>query len=92
MATLSNKLSVSRLLIIKTINPKTILAQNLKELRTSAGLSQEELADRAGLHRTYVSSIEREQRNVTLENIFALAEALGVPASDLVRLRGGGKK
>lgn len=73
-------------MIIKTIDPKTILAHNLKELRTSAGLSQEELADRADLHRTYISSIERKQRNVTLENIFALADALGVAPADLVRL------
>jgi transcriptional regulator with XRE-family HTH domain len=49
------------------------------------------LADRAGLHRTYISSIEREQRNVTLENIFALAEALGATPSDLVRLPKEGK-
>jgi len=77
--------------LIKTTDPKLILAQNLKELRTSAGLSQEELADRAGLHRTYVSSIEGGKRNVTLENIFALAEALGATPADLVRLPKAGK-
>lgn len=67
-------------------DPKTILAENLKALRQSAGLSQEELADRAGLHRTYVSSVERGQRNLTLENIFALAKALGTTPSNLVQL------
>ncbi|HFD86297.1 MAG TPA: XRE family transcriptional regulator [Gammaproteobacteria bacterium] len=67
-------------------DPKKILAENLRRLRTSAGLSQEELADRAGLHRTYVSSVERAQRNVTLENVFALAKALGTTPSELVRL------
>jgi transcriptional regulator with XRE-family HTH domain len=67
-----------------------VLAENLKALRLSAGISQEELADRAGLHRTYVSSVERAHRNVTLENIFALAEALGVNPSALVRLSGEG--
>ena len=77
--------------LIKTTDPKLVLAQNLKELRTSAGLSQEELADRAGLHRTYVSSIEGGKRNVTLENIFALAEALGATPADLVRLPKAGK-
>lgn len=77
--------------LIKTTDPKLLLAQNLKELRTSAGLSQEELADRAGLHRTYVSSIEGGKRNVTLENIFALAEALGATPADLVRLPKAGK-
>ena len=79
------------MLLIKTTDPKLVLAKNLKELRTSAGLSQEELADRAGLHRTYISSIERGQRNVTLENIFALAEALGATPADLVRLHKAGK-
>jgi transcriptional regulator with XRE-family HTH domain len=49
-------------------------------------LSQEELAYRAGLHRTYISSIERGQRNVSLENIFAIARALKVTPADLVKL------
>lgn len=48
-------------------------------------MSQEELADRAALHRTYISSVERAQRNVTLENIFALAEALGVQPDQLLK-------
>lgn len=65
-------------------DPKHILATNVRRLRQSAGLSQELLADRAGLHRTYISSIERAERNVSLENIFALAEGLGVSASDLL--------
>jgi transcriptional regulator with XRE-family HTH domain len=53
-------------------------------LRKTTGLSQEELADRAGLHRTYISSIERCERNVSLENIFLLANALGVEPAVLV--------
>lgn len=65
--------------------PKDILASNLKRLRVSAGLSQEELADRAGLHRTYVSSVERAQRNVSLENIFRLATAVGTAPEDLLK-------
>lgn len=72
--------------------PKTVLAENLRRLRTEAGLSQEELADRAGLHRTYVSSVEGGHRNVTLENIFALAEALGTTPSALVRVPAEGGK
>jgi len=72
--------------------PKTVLAGNLKRLRTEAGLSQEALADRAGLHRTYVSSVEGGHRNVTLENIFAFAEALGTTPSALVRLPTEGRK
>ena len=49
------------------------------------GISQEELADRAGLHRTYVSSIERAQRNVALENIFRIADALGTTPGELLK-------
>lgn len=65
-------------------NAKEILAENVRRLRLSAGLSQEELADRADLHRTYISSIERAKRNVTLKNIFLLAKALGVTPATLV--------
>jgi len=57
--------------------------QRVRDLRQARGLSQEELADAAGLHRTYVSSVERGQRNVGLDNILAIAVALGVPASEL---------
>jgi len=55
----------------------------MRRLRLLAGLSQEALADRAGLHRTYVSSIERGERNITLENIFRLANALGADPREL---------
>jgi len=65
-------------------DPKIVLARNVKRLRTAAGLSQEELAARAGLHRTYISSVERGQRNVSLENIYALASALGSDPRDLL--------
>jgi transcriptional regulator with XRE-family HTH domain len=47
------------------------------------GLSQEELAERAGVHRTYVSSLERGRRNVGLDNILALADALKVQSAAL---------
>ncbi|WP_116950166.1 helix-turn-helix domain-containing protein [Jiangella endophytica] len=56
----------------------------VRELRRELGLSQEDLADRANLHRTYVGSIERGERNVALLNIHRLARALGVTARDLL--------
>ncbi len=57
----------------------------LRELRKRAGLSQEQLASRAGIDRTYVSGCERGTRNIALLNIVKLAQALGVPACDLLR-------
>ncbi|OAB55814.1 hypothetical protein AY600_17925 [Phormidium willei BDU 130791] len=66
-------------------SPKKILAKNLRRFRTSTGLSQEELAERAGLHRTYISSVERAERNISLENIFLLADALDVEPGDLLK-------
>lgn len=56
----------------------------LRKLRRERGISQEELAGRAGLHRTYVSSVERGQRNVSLETIDKLARGLGLPMGDLM--------
>jgi transcriptional regulator with XRE-family HTH domain len=57
----------------------------VRALREALGQSQEALAEIAGLHRTYVGSVERGERNVTLSNIYALADALGVPAQELLR-------
>lgn len=56
----------------------------LRRLRKSREVSQEELAARAGLHRTYVSSVERGERNVSLETIDKLARALGLPMGELM--------
>ena len=56
----------------------------VRELRLRAGLSQEALAERAGLHRTYVGSLERGERNVALLNLYALGGALEVSVRDLL--------
>ena len=68
------------------------MAFNLKRLRTSAGISQEELAERARQQRTYVSSVERARRNVSLENIFQIAEALGTSPAELLKPIPQGKR
>ena len=60
------------------------LAAHLRAERAARGISQEQLADLAGLHRTYVGSVEREERNVSLDNIERLAKALGVDVSVLL--------
>ena len=56
----------------------------LREVRHDIGVSQEKLAELAGLHRTYVSSIERGERNVSLMNIERLARALDVTMAELM--------
>ncbi len=53
--------------------------------RARLGFSQEQLAEASGLHRTYVGSVERGGRNVTLVNILHLAKGLGIDAAELVR-------
>jgi len=52
---------------------------SVRRERVARGLSQEELAARAGVHRTYVGMIERAEKNITLANIEKFAKALGVP-------------
>ncbi len=66
-------------------------ARNLKRLRLRAGFSQEDLAERAGLHRTYVGSAERGERNVSLKAVERLAHALGVSPSELLSDAPGGE-
>ncbi|MCI0701661.1 MAG: helix-turn-helix domain-containing protein [Planctomycetia bacterium] len=56
----------------------------VRALRQALGWSQEELADCAGLHRTYIGGIERGERNVSLENIHNIARALGTSAGRLL--------
>lgn len=55
----------------------------VKEERLRSNLSQEKLAEKAGVHRTYIGMIERAERNITLRNIEKIAKALGVNIKDL---------
>jgi transcriptional regulator with XRE-family HTH domain len=66
-----------------------IFASNLREARKEQGISQEELADLAGLHRTYVGSVERGERNVSIDNMECLARALKRPLVELLTVSGG---
>lgn len=61
-------------------------ARLLKSERLARGISQEGLAELAGLHRTYVGSVERGERNIAVDNMEALANALGMDICDLLRL------
>jgi len=58
--------------------------QAVRRIRTAQQLSQEDLGFKSGLDRTYISGIERGQRNPTLESLWRIAQALGVPASRIV--------
>jgi transcriptional regulator with XRE-family HTH domain len=67
-------------------NPEAVeFGRRVRDRRTVLGLSQMALAERAELHFTYVSSLERGRRNVSLRNIVRLADALNVDPADLVR-------
>jgi transcriptional regulator with XRE-family HTH domain len=55
----------------------------MRRQRLGRGLSQEQLADLAGLHRTYIGSVERGERNVSIDNIEAIANALALSVRDL---------
>lgn len=64
---------------------RAIFAGNIKRLRKERGMSQEDLAFESGLHRTYISGIERGIRNVGLDNIGVIATALSVRPEELLR-------
>lgn len=57
---------------------RAVLALNILALRQSRGWSQETLALEAGLHRTFIAHVERRARNISLDNVERIAEALGV--------------
>lgn len=65
------------------------VALNVKRLRLTMGLSQEELADICGYHRTYIGSVERSERNITLSTLESLSNALNVSPSDLLEVKSG---
>lgn len=69
---------------MKPVNLREILASNIKRYRAESGISQDEFAARCGLHRTYIGSVERQERNVTLETLSQLSQAMGVAAAELL--------
>ncbi len=72
-------------MIHQDVTTRQIFAKNLRKIRLEKGLSQEALADLADLHRTYIGSVERGERNISIDNIERLAKALGCQVIDLLR-------
>ncbi|MGC8732023.1 MAG: helix-turn-helix domain-containing protein [Halothiobacillaceae bacterium] len=68
----------------KNTTLRDTFAARIRELRQVQGISQEELADRCGLHRTYIGSVERGERNISIDNIAKIARSLGVSAGHLL--------
>lgn len=69
----------------KTADPRIAFGRAVRNLRLRKGLSQEGLAEIAGIHRTYMGDVERGTRNIALVNMTRIAHALGVPLSELLR-------
>lgn len=61
------------------------LGKKVRELRRNRGWSQEDFADKAGLHRTYIGSVERGEQNISIDNIEKIAKTLGVSLESLFR-------
>jgi len=66
-----------------------LFGRKVRDLRQKLGISQEKLAERCGLHRTYVGGIERGERNPSLMNIGRIAKALGVSPASLLEREAG---
>ncbi len=69
----------------RDVGLERLFGQILRELRTERGLSQEELGFESNYHRTYISQLERGQKNPSLKAIFRLARVLGIRPSEMIR-------
>lgn len=64
------------------------VGRTIRDLRTDQSLSQEDLADLTSLHRTYISSVERGKRNISIKNLEKIAKALKVKISNILEISG----
>lgn len=64
----------------------SVLGRVVREQRRAQNLTQEDLGELAGIHRTYVGMIERGEKNLTLSNLVKVSQALNITASELLRL------
>jgi transcriptional regulator with XRE-family HTH domain len=73
---------------MRAVNLNLIVARNVRRIRLRRGMSQEQLAEECGLHRTYIGAIERGERNITLATLSRVALALQVDPQDLLEEQG----
>ena len=66
-------------------DPIKLFGERVRQRRCQLGLSQEELAEKSGFHRTYIGTVERGERNPALRNVIRLAEALSVDTGSLTQ-------
>lgn len=64
---------------------RDIVARNMRKLRAERGWSQEYLANEAGLNRTYLSAVERSEQNISIDNLYRVAEGFGIEAWTLLK-------
>ncbi len=65
------------------LSARELFAQRVRELRAERGWSQDDLADAAGLHRTYIGTVERAEQSITLDSVEKIAKAFKVPVKEL---------
>ncbi|OGP07545.1 MAG: transcriptional regulator [Deltaproteobacteria bacterium GWA2_45_12] len=70
------------------LTARKLFAANLRKFRTDQSLSQEKLAELAGLHRTYIGAVERAERNISIDNIERIARALNKTINDFFCTKG----
>lgn len=68
----------------KSLSLRSVFARNIRLARIHAGISQEGLAAEAGLDRAFVGTLERGQRNISIDNVELIAQAIGIPAHELL--------
>ena len=80
-------MSLNRLLFFRlrfmVMSARELFAKRVRELRHKRGWSQDDLADEAGLHRTYIGTVERSEQSITLDSVEKIAKAFKVPIKEL---------
>lgn len=71
-------------MVTRLMQSRYLIAKNIRKHRLRLDLSQERLAERADIHRTYIGSVERGERNISIDNIERIAAALGIEITKLL--------